>query len=107
MIELTFVDSDGTRHEVTAAEGTSVMQAARDNNIEAIRAECGGSLACATCHCYVDDAYADKVGEASEDEVDMLDFAESEVKETSRLSCQIKLSAELNGLVVHLPHDQV
>lgn len=107
MIELTFVDVDGTRQTVTASEGTSVMQAARDNNIETVRAECGGAMACATCHCYVDEAYTDKAGAASEAEMDMLDFAESEVRATSRLSCQIHLTPALNGIVVHLPDEQL
>ncbi|MDF0600801.1 2Fe-2S iron-sulfur cluster-binding protein [Psychromarinibacter sp. C21-152] len=107
MIELTFVGADGARKTVTAPEGTSVMQAARDHDIEAIRAECGGAMACATCHCYVDDADAGKVGTACEDERDMLDFAETELRETSRLSCQIRLTPALNGLTVHLPDAQI
>ena len=107
MIELTFIHPDGTPQKVTAQDGASVMEAARDNDIEEIRAECGGAMACATCHCYVDDADIARTGTASEAEQDMLEFAESEVKPTSRLSCQITLSPALNGLTVHLPKDQI
>jgi len=68
------------------------MDIARANDIDAIAAECGGEMMCATCHAYVDDAWADKVGPAPEDEREMLDFASCEVKSTSRLSCQIKIT---------------
>ena len=107
MIEVTFVDTDGTRTTLTGKEGDSVMQLARDHGIDEIRAECGGAMACATCHCYVDDAFADRTGTASGEEQDMLDFAEDEVKPTSRLSCQVALTPALNGLVVHIPGAQI
>ena len=106
MTSVTYVEFNGTEHTVEVAAGTSVMQGAIDNNIEGIVAECGGGMACATCHCYVDDAWIDKVGGASEPEQDMLEFSASETRPTSRLSCQISVIEELSGLVVHLPEAQ-
>ncbi|MCR9272881.1 MULTISPECIES: 2Fe-2S iron-sulfur cluster-binding protein [Mameliella] len=106
MVEITFVHPDGNRRTVGAAPGTSIMQAARDNGINEIIAECGGAMACATCHCYVDDAWTDRVGHRDDAEDDMLDFAEGEVRDTSRLSCQIALSEALDGVIVHLPDVQ-
>jgi len=106
MTNVTYIEHNGTRHTVDVAAGTSVMQGAIDNNIEGIVAECGGGMACATCHCYVDEAWIDKVGPASEPEQDMLEFSASETRPTSRLSCQITVSDELDGLVVHLPEQQ-
>ena len=101
-----FVNHDGSVIEVHAVSGTSVMQAAVDNSIDGIIAECGGACSCATCHCYVDDAWMDKVGPATEPEHDMLEFSASETRSTSRLSCQIIVSDKLEGLVVHLPEAQ-
>jgi len=106
MVSITFVHADGTKKQVEAAPGTSVMQAARDNGIDEIIAECGGSMSCATCHCYVDEAWTDSTGERGEIEEDMLDFAEAEVRPTSRLSCQIVVSEALDGLIIHLPEEQ-
>jgi 2Fe-2S ferredoxin len=106
MTSVTYVEFNGTAHTVDVPEGTSVMQGAIDNNIEGIVAECGGGMACATCHCYVDDAWMDKVGPATEPEHDMLEFSASETRSTSRLSCQIIVSDKLEGLVVHLPEAQ-
>ncbi len=107
MVTLTFKLADGGERTVDAAVGDSVMEIARANGIDEIAAECGGEMMCATCHAYVDDAWAGTVGAASEDEQDMLDFASSEVRPTSRLSCQIRMTAELDGLVLHLPESQV
>ncbi|WP_425052207.1 2Fe-2S iron-sulfur cluster-binding protein [Psychromarinibacter sp. S121] len=107
MVKVTYIEHDGTETTVEAAEGDSVMSAAIANGIDGIVAECGGSMMCATCHCYVDDAWTDSTGPRKEGEDDMLESAASEVKETSRLSCQIKLTADLDGLVVHLPEEQV
>ena len=106
MSSVTYVESNGTVHTVDVPEGTSVMQGAIDNNIEGILAECGGGMACATCHCYVDDAWANKVGTGSEPEHDMLEFTASETRASSRLSCQITVNTELDGLVVHIPEAQ-
>lgn len=106
MAVVTYVEHNGTRHQVEVPEGDSVMQGAVDNLIQGIVAECGGGLACATCHCYVDDAWTDKVGPASQMEQDMLEFSASETRPTSRLSCQITVSDALDGLVVYLPESQ-
>jgi 2Fe-2S ferredoxin len=103
---VTYVEHGGARHDVDVPDGESVMQGAVNNGIEAIVAECGGGLACATCHCYVDAAWMDKVGAATGPESDMLEATASERKPTSRLSCQIVVSDDLDGLVVHLPETQ-
>ncbi len=105
MVAITFVEFNGTRHSVESPEGATAMEAAVRNCVPGIVAECGGACACATCHVYVDAAWAEKVGAPSEMEEGMLDFA-SDVRPTSRLSCQIKLTAELDGLVLHTPENQ-
>ena len=107
MIKITYIEHDGTAITVGGKEGDSVMSVAIANSIEGIVAECGGSMMCATCHCYVDEDWVERTGERTEGEDDMLESAACEVKETSRLSCQIRLTPELEGLVVHLPEDQV
>jgi 2Fe-2S ferredoxin len=106
MSSVTYVETNGAEHTVEVEDGTTVMQGALDNGIDGILAECGGGMACATCHCYVDDAWTDRVGAGSEPEIHMLDFTASETRPTSRLSCQITVSKELDGLVVHLPEAQ-
>lgn len=83
----------------------TVMEAAKQGDVAGIEAECGGSCACATCHVYVDAAWRDKVGKPENMEEDMLDFA-FDVREESRLSCQIRVTAELDGLVVRVPAKQ-
>ena len=105
MTKLIFVDPDGTRHEVEAENGATAMETALKHGLSGIVAECGGSLTCATCHVYVDDNWFEKVGEPSAPEEDMLDFA-YEIRPTSRLSCQIKVKDELDGLVLHIPERQ-
>src|SRR3954466_8814413 len=107
MPKVTYVDSDGTQVEVETDAGTSVMMAAIDADIDGIVAECGGSLMCATCHVYVDDAFAARLPEMTSGEGERLDAAASERLPTSRLSCQLELSDELDGLVVRLPDSQV
>lgn len=107
MAKVTYVSSSGESCTVDIATGDSVMRGAMENGIDGIVAECGGGLACATCHCYVDEAWADKAGTpTSQDERDMLEMTASAIKPTSRLSCQIELSDDLDGLVVHLPEAQ-
>jgi 2Fe-2S ferredoxin len=106
MALVTYVQHDGARHEIDVPNGDTVMQGAVNNMIDGIVAECGGGLACATCHCYVDEAWTDKVGQPSDTEAEMLEAAAAEVKPTSRLSCQITVSDELAGLVVYLPESQ-
>lgn len=102
---VTYISHDGAINEVEVASGTSVMQAAVDNMIDGIIGECGGSCSCATCHCYVDEAWLDKIAPASEMEKDMLECV-LEPRENSRLSCQITVTEELDGLVINLPESQ-
>jgi ferredoxin, 2Fe-2S len=105
MAKITFVQPDGRSQTVEAEPGLTVMEAAKKNSIDGIEAECGGACACATCHVYVDGAWREKAGKASEMEEDMLDFA-FDVREESRLSCQIKVAAALDGLIVRVPDKQ-
>jgi 2Fe-2S ferredoxin len=103
--KITFIEQNGTRHEVEVANDLTVMEAAVNNLVPGIDADCGGACACATCHVYVDDAWVDKLGEIGDMEDTMLDFAEDR-QDNSRLSCQIKVSDELEGLVVTTPESQ-
>ena len=105
MPQVIFIDPRGAQFEVDVEVGENVMQAAVDNMIDGILGECGGVLACATCHCYVDPDWQDKLPPASEQEEDMLDMA-VDPKENSRLSCQLEMTEELDGLVVRLPRSQ-
>lgn len=101
-----FISHDGAETEVHVAAGTSVMHAAVDNGVSGILADCGGACSCATCHCYVDDAWQEKTGAADTVEQEMLDFV-LEPQPNSRLSCQIVVDDTLDGLVVHLPASQI
>ena len=105
MPQITFIQPDGTQQVVEGQNGMTVMETARKHLIEGIEAECGGACACATCHVYVDEAWQQKVGGANEMEEDMLDFA-FDVRPASRLSCQIKVTHDLDGLVVRVPEKQ-
>ena len=105
MAKITYIDHDGTERVVEAQNGETVMEAAIKNSIPGIDADCGGACACATCHVYGDQAFMDKVGEQEEMEKSMLDFAEN-VQENSRLSCQITVSEDLDGLKVTTPESQ-
>jgi ferredoxin, 2Fe-2S len=105
MAKITFIDSEGTARTVDGDIGSTVMETAIKNGVPEIEAECGGACACSTCHLYVDQAWWEKVGAPSPMEADMLDFA-FEVKPNSRLSCQIKVADELDGLVVTTPSRQ-
>lgn len=105
MPQITFIDARGESRTVEGEAGATVMEVAIRNGVPGIEAECGGACACATCHVYVDDAWADKTGTPEPMEEDMLDFA-FDVKPTSRLSCQIKLRGELDGLIVRTPARQ-
>ena len=105
MAKITYIEHDGTEHVVDVKNGLTVMEGAVKNNIPGIDADCGGACACATCHVYVDEAWMEKVGEPSEMEEGMLDFA-TDVRPNSRLSCQIKLTAGLDGLVLRIPETQ-
>ncbi len=105
MPKITFIDSAGVSRIIEADNGATVMEAAIKSSIPGIEAECGGACACATCHVYVDEAWASAVGKAEPMEEDMLDFA-FDVRPTSRLSCQIKIKDGLDGLVVQTPAKQ-
>ena len=105
MVKINFIEFNGTEHLVESDAGSTVMEAAINNSIPGIDADCGGACACATCHVYIDKAWLGKTGEAADMETDMLDFA-FDVEENSRLSCQIKITDELDGLVVKLPEKQ-
>ena len=105
MAKITYIEHDGREHVVEVKTGLSVMEGAIRNNVPGIDADCGGACACATCHVYVDDAWESKTGTKSAMEESMLDFAEN-VEPNSRLSCQIKVSDELDGLVVRMPESQ-
>jgi len=105
MAKITFKDAAGAERTVEAQDGSTVMETAIRNAVPGIEAECGGACACATCHVYIDDAWTAAVGKPSQMEEDMLDFA-SDVRPTSRLSCQIKVTSELDGLIVTTPAKQ-
>ena len=105
MTKIVFIGRDGTRYELDAETGSTVMETAIKSGVPGIEAECGGACACATCHVYVDEAWAEKTGEPEAMEEDMLDFA-YDVRPTSRLSCQIRVSDELDGLTVTVPKRQ-
>ena len=100
--KITFIEHDGAVREVDAELGSTVMEAAMRNGVECIVAECGGGCTCATCLVHVDDKWSEIVGPPSSEEEDMLDMA-FELKPTSRLSCQIKVTKEIDGLIVHTP----
>ena len=106
MAKITYIENNGTSHTVDVAEGLTVMEGAVQNNIPGIDADCGGGMACATCHVYVKDEWFDKINKKNEGEDDMLDQA-FEPKKNSRLSCQITVSDEIDGLVVDLPSKQI
>ncbi len=105
MAKIIFIDSAGTSREVEAKKGQSVMEAAVQNLIPGIDADCGGACACATCHVYVADEWAAKLKDKDDMEYSMLDFAD-DVQDNSRLSCQILMSDELDGLTVTTPEAQ-
>jgi ferredoxin, 2Fe-2S len=105
MAKITFVQPDGSKQTVTAETGMTVMEAAKRDVIGGIEAECGGACACATCHVYIDKAWTEKTGKPAAMEEDMLDFA-FDVRPESRLSCQIKVSDALDGLVIQVPAKQ-
>ncbi len=105
MPKITFITYDGKSFDVDAETGSTVMENAVKNSVPGIEAECGGACACATCHVYVDDAWTAATGEPEVMEEDMLDFA-FDVQPTSRLSCQIKVTDELDGLIVKVPERQ-
>jgi len=106
MAKITYIEYDGKPHTIEVANGLSVMEGAVQNNIPGIDADCGGSMACATCHVYVKEEWFNKLPKKEDGEEDMLDMA-FEPKKNSRLSCQLMVSDQLDGLVVNLPEKQV
>ena len=105
MVKITFIDAEGATRTVEGSVGATVMETAITHGVPGIEAECGGACACSTCHVYVEAAWRNKVGEPSPMEEDMLDFAYA-VQPNSRLSCQIKVREELDGLTVRTPERQ-
>jgi ferredoxin, 2Fe-2S len=105
MARITYIAPDGSQFDVDAENGSTVMENAIRNGVPGIEAECGGACACATCHVYVDEKWTDTVGGPEAMEEDMLDFA-YDLRPTSRLSCQIRVRDELDGLVVRVPERQ-
>jgi 2Fe-2S ferredoxin len=107
MAKITYIEWGGTRHEVEVKTGMTVMEGARDNGIPGIEADCGGACACSTCHVYVDPAWVEKLPPKEDMEADMLDFAYEPDPARSRLTCQLKVTDALDGLVVHMPEKQI
>ena len=105
MPRITFVTTDGNRHEVDVENGYSVMEGAVNHNIKGIVAECGGACACATCHGYIDEAWLDKLPAMDDMEDSMLDAA-FERKDNSRLTCQIEVNDGLDGLIIHVADNE-
>lgn len=105
MAKVTFIEHNGKTHIIDANNGGTIMEAATKHNVPGIDADCGGACACATCHVYVDDAWLSKVPAMGSMEESMLDFAEN-VMPNSRLSCQIVLNEDLDGIVVTIPDSQ-
>ena len=99
---INFIEDDGTRHSVDAEEGQTVAEAAIQNGIDGIVAECGGARVCGTCHCYVDARWCTAAGTPDEEETMMLEYSENHQPD-SRLGCQIAMSKALDGVVIHLP----
>ncbi len=107
MAKITYVEHSGKEHTVEVAEGLTVMEGAVSHNIPGIDADCGGACACSTCHVYVDPAWLDKLPQKEDMELDMLDFAHEPDPERSRLTCQLKVTAALDGLRVKMPEKQI
>ena len=105
MVKITYIQNNGTSQTVEAEAGMTVMEAAVKNMVPGIDADCGGACACATCHVFVEPEWVDRTGSRSDMEEDMLDFA-FDVRDNSRLSCQIKVTDQLDGLVVRVPEKQ-
>jgi 2Fe-2S ferredoxin len=106
MVDVILIDASGVSRTLQAPEGQSLMQTAVSAGVRGIVGECGGSAMCATCHVYVDESFADRLPTPLETELEMLECTASERLPNSRLGCQIKLSAALDGLVVRLPERQ-
>jgi 2Fe-2S ferredoxin len=106
MPKVTYIESGGEQHVVDVLPGLSLMEAAVQNGVAGIAAICGGACACATCHIYVDEAWRSRIGARNDLEESMLEMAD-DVQANSRLACQIKMTDELDGLVVHVPDNEI
>jgi 2Fe-2S ferredoxin len=107
MVRITYIEHGGRSHVVDVPQGQTVMEAARDNGIPGIEADCGGACACATCHAYVDPAWVGRLPAQGAMEADMLDFAHKPDPARSRLTCQIRIDETLDGLIMQLPEQQI
>lgn len=107
MAKITYVEHNGTEHVVDVANGLTVMEGARDSGVPGIEADCGGACACSTCHVYIDQAWISRLPAKESMEEDMLDFAYEPDPASSRLTCQIKVTDDLDGLVVKMPEKQI
>ena len=107
MAKITYIEWNGTAHEVEVANGLTVMEGARDNGIPGIEADCGGACACSTCHVYVDPTWVEKLPPKEAMEAEMLDFAYEPDATRSRLTCQLKVSDALDGLIDRMPERQI
>ncbi len=107
MAKITYIEHSGKAHTLEVPNGLTVMEGARDNNIPGIEADCGGACACSTCHVYVDPAWVASCRRKQAMEEDMLEFAYEPDPERSRLTCQLKVSDALDGLVVQMPERQI
>ena len=107
MPRVTYVQADGSAQTLELSSGKSLMLAAQSHGVAGILGECGGQAMCATCHVYVEEAYLGRLPEMTEDEDAMLEEAAAPRKPTSRLSCQVELTDDLDGLVLHLPEEQL
>ena len=106
MPKITYIEFDGTVHEVDANPGSTLMEGAVDNNVPGIEAQCGGGCSCATCHVYIEPVWQDKLPAMDPMEQGMLELADNDMLVNSRLSCQITITEELDGLAVRMPEYQ-
>jgi ferredoxin, 2Fe-2S len=106
MPQITYIENNGTEHQVELPLGATLMEGAVQNDIKGIVAECGGSCMCATCHVYIDEKFLDLLPEMEEEEDEMLDGVNAERQENSRLGCQVRVSKQLDGIIVRIPEKQ-
>lgn len=107
MPKVTYIEFNGTAHEIDLPIGSSLVEGAVQNDIPGIVAECGGSCMCSTCHVFVDESFVAKLPDMEEEEEELLEETAREAKENSRLSCQLRMTEEMDGIIVRLPETQV
>ena len=107
MATIKYIDSDGNETDIDVPIGKSVMQGAYDNGVDGILAECGGNCSCATCHVYVDSEWIDQLSPADDMEESMIEVVAAEPRENSRLSCQIKVTTKMDGMIIRMPETQI